>query len=249
MKIGIWMLSALVVMGFQLEAAKQQAMDRGAMIRVQLKEDVSSALLEAKGPYRVVKRSGHMLSRGSIGKRFVIHPIADGLRWGEEYPDDSFVTIEPQSEKTLLFVDGIQYQGCICICLTSKHKICVVNEVSLENYLHSVLAQRFEKPLSDEVMAAYVIAARTEALLLSENSPHSLWDVKAQDVSYFGYGVTCRDNGVESAIARTQFMVLEPANQPLSAFCFSKVEELAENGADAKQILLSLFPKAKIGKS
>ncbi len=83
---------ALCASPFYLSAAprsnvRKETVPAGPSIRVLLEKNVRSALLEAKGDYAVVNIStGEILSSGATGKRFVVHAVPDGLRWGEEYP-------------------------------------------------------------------------------------------------------------------------------------------------------------------
>src|SRR5690242_1738105 len=85
-------------------------------IRVLIAKDVHAALLEAKGPYEVLREgTKDVLSSGTLGKRFVVQPIDNGLRWGEEYPDDYQITIMPKKPQTEIFVNGMQYTGSVSV--------------------------------------------------------------------------------------------------------------------------------------
>jgi len=244
-------LSAVAVHG---PAKRAQAIPSGPSIRVLLEKDVSSAFLEAKGPYRVMRRdSGSSLSTGGLGKRFVIHAIQDGLRWGEEYPDVYQICIVPLSKETSILVNGIQYKGAISIYHVRDHHITIVNEVPIEEYLKSTLTVQYENSLSKEAMAALAIAARTEAYnqaLQGSSSPRP-WDIAAHEVSYYGYGVTQRKNGVEESVDLTRYMVLESVKNKGPAqnirLIPDKADALAKQGCDAQKILRTYFPQTKIG--
>src|SRR5262249_48102922 len=97
-------------------AKETQTVPVGPKIKVLLEKDVPSAFLEAKGHYRVLRKdSGNVLSSGTVGKRFVVHALQDGLRWGEEYPDVYQISIVPLTPESALYVNGIQYKGAISI--------------------------------------------------------------------------------------------------------------------------------------
>lgn len=226
----------------------------GPRIRVLLEQDVNSAFLEAKGAFRVLRRdSGSALSSGSMGKRFVVHALQDGLRWGEEYPDVYQICLVPMTKESSFLVNGIQYKGAISIYHVQDNRITIVNEVSIEDYVKSALTVCYEEPLSKEAMAALAIATRTEAYSKVVQNARSArpWDIAAHETCYYGFGVTQRKNGVEEAVDWTRYMVLESVKQkgPAQNLRLSpdRVEELAKQGFDARKILTTLFPQTKIG--
>ena len=174
-----WILSAAVTPLFasRMQAPSQRtpAIPVGPKIRILLEKDAPSAFLEARGGYRVVrKENGSILSSGSVGKRFVVHAIQDGLRWGEEYPDIYQIALIPLSRDTTFLVNGIQYKGTISIYHVRNNNVTVVNEVAIEDYLKSTLALQYEDSLSSEAMAALVITARTVAYSKSLQGKWSL---------------------------------------------------------------------------
>ncbi|MCC5832988.1 MAG: SpoIID/LytB domain-containing protein [Chlamydiales bacterium] len=231
-----------------------KSLPAGPKIKVLLEKDANSAFLEVRGPYRVVRKdTGEALSSGSIGKRFVVHALADGLRWGEEYPDIYQISVVPTHSDCLVYVDGIQYKGTVSVYHVRNSRITIVNEVPIEDFLKSTLALHYDRPFEREAMCALAIAARTEAYAKVLNGKRSKrpWEVTAQEAGYYGWGVTQQKNGVEAAVDWTRFMVLESSNSggpaqsvPLAR---SKAEELAGRGYDAKKILQSSFPGHKLG--
>jgi hypothetical protein len=133
-----------------------------------------------------------------------------------------------------------------------NNRITIVNEVSIEEYLKSTLALQDEN-LSKEALAALAIAARTDAYnrVLQGQSINRPWDVVAQDVNYFGYGITQQKNGRDESIDWTRYMVLESVkeNKPAQNVKIKgdKADELAQKGYDAQKILRTLCPQTKIG--
>ncbi len=234
-------------------AWKEEAAPLGPKIRVLLAKGTPTALIEAKGPYRVVDRErGEMLSGGMVGKRYPMHGIQGGLRWGEEYPGVTHLTLVGTHSDTTFFVNGFQYKGMLEVYLDRDHHLAVVNEISIEDYVQSTVGVRVSEELSREAMAAYTIAARTEAyaLSLAGKKNQKLWDVKARDVGYFGYGVTHQKHGVEESVRDTRFMVLESSKGvPMTSVRLTeqKLEELAATGRNAKQMLLDAYPHTQLG--
>ncbi len=226
----------------------------GPSIRVLLEKNVHSALLEAKGDYAVInKATGELLSSGSTGKRFVIHALQEGLRWGEEYPEVFQLSIIPRSPSTMLYINGMQYRGRMCIYHSKDNRVTIVNEVPIEEYVKSVVNLEVNEPLSKEALAALVIAARTEAFAHSVSNVNGKkpWDITAQEANYFGHAVTHQKNAVEEAVEWTRFMVLESSKEGTSLsklhLSAEKAQELADKGYDAKKILQSSCPSSKLG--
>ncbi len=231
-----------------------KSLPTGPRIKVLLEKDANSAFLEVRGPYRVVRKdSGSALSSGSVGKRYVVHALQDGLRWGEEYPDVYQISVIPTHPDTLVYVDGIQYKGAVSIYHVRDNRITVVNEVPIEDFLKSTLALQYDAPLNKEAMCALAIMARTEvyAKALNGKSSSRPWEITAQEAGYYGCGVAQQKNGVEEAVDWTRFMVLESSKSGGPAqsirLARAKAEELASQGYDAKKILQSSFPGHKLG--
>jgi hypothetical protein len=226
----------------------------GPIIHVLLQKDVPSALVEAKGSYRVIRKdNGVSLSHGSSGKRFVMYALQQGLRWGEEYPDVYQISVIPTSPQTTISVDGIQYKGGISVYHMRGNHIALINDVPIEEFLKSTLSVKYDdSQLSDEALAALAIIDRTEAYsrVLGHVNNTRPWDVVANEVNYFGAGVP-QSKQVFHSIESTRYMVLESLkeNTPLANphLSPSKADELAQTGMDAQKILRSAFPTAKIG--
>lgn len=224
----------------------------GPKIRVLIAQAAPSALVEAKGAYRVIRpENGTQISFGLVGKRYIVHAIDGGLRWGEEYPDVSQFTIYPANLQTIFYVDGYQYKGALHVYLDQNRRVTLVNEVPIEDYLRATLALKLDRIHSSEAVCAMAIAARTEAYAaaLAGRAAKSPWDVKAVEVGYFGNGVALQKNGVEKSVDHTRFMVMETTSGspiPQVRLIPSKVEELAQAGQDAKKILRTCFPRTQL---
>ncbi|MCH9626145.1 MAG: hypothetical protein S4CHLAM123_13380 [Chlamydiales bacterium] len=249
-----WLFTMSTASVFAKTETKQAP--EGPSIRVLLEKNASSAFLEAKGKFRVVQKdTNRTLSHGSAGKRFVVHALQDGLRWGEEYPDVYQIEIVPLTADTRLYVNGIQCKGSLSVYHVRDNKITIVNEVRVEDYLHSTLAIKHDHALSSEAMTALVIAARTDIYnkILANKRKSAPWDISADESGYCGYGVCFRENGIYKAVERSRFMVVESVkdSKPLKNLQMapSKAEELAKMGYDAEKIIKKAFPYSKIGST
>ncbi|MBS0624061.1 MAG: hypothetical protein JSS62_05500 [Verrucomicrobia bacterium] len=224
----------------------------GPKIRVLLAKEVNSALVEAKGTYRVIERTTQdVISSGLVGKRYILHAIKEGLRWGEEFPGYHHITLVPSNRQTVFYVNGFQYKGVVDVYLEANQQITIVNEVPIEDYVRSTVALQLKESLSKEALSAYVIAARTEAyaIALTGQASEGAWDVRAKDVGYFGNGVVLQGYGVDEGVEATRFMVLESTKARLPEHVRvmpEKLKEMADAGYDAKQILHKCFPNTRL---
>lgn len=91
------------------------------------------------------------------------------------------------------------------------------------------------------------IVERTQAFAhLGSKKP---WDVVAEDVRYYGYGVTQQDSKSEAEVDATRFMVLEARDGVLkkSNVTATQMQDLALKGYDTQKVLKTAFPQTKIG--
>jgi hypothetical protein len=228
-------------------AVKDIHSPEGAHIRVLLEKETRAALLEVRGPYRIISLEGKKaLSSGNYGKRYVVHAVRDGIRFGEEFPDLKEISIIPTSPQTDLFLNGFQYKGAFHIYLNENRRLTIVNSLPVEKYLRSTLAVKDVALKSKAAQEAYAILQRTRAID-SLKREEALWDVSAKDEGYFGFGVTSGESVLEKAVEMTPFMVLGGDKGEAHAASPSKIQELAQMGLDAKMILESLYPTACLG--
>lgn len=216
-------------------------------IRVLLLEESTTALIEAKGMHRVYG-DGELLGAFGQGRRCAAHALYGGIRWGDNYPNVQHLKIEPMEADASLFVNGIQYQGAVHIHKTENHCIVVVNELTIEDYLKSVLSVKYLKEMDKEALSACVILERTalyEQLLA--NPLQQPWNIVAKDVNYAGYGVTRQAYGVEEAVDWTSRLVLDnPEGLIIDADGLLKenIDRFAIEGYNARQILEQFYKEA-----
>ncbi len=244
----------------------QMRMASGPKIKVLLAKDIPAALLEVKGDYRVIRTDmGTLLSSGSTGKRFVVHGMKEGIRWGEEYPEVYQIALVPASPNTMMYVNGFQYKGTLFISQGEHNRITIVNDIAIEDYLKSILAYKVESSVAREALSALAITARTEAAFRCFNvESDEVWNVVAKEVGYYGHGVTMGENHVNEIVDLTRNMVMEkpglneagqlfaagwtrgknaPSNEKLS---IASADEMARRGYDARKILQTYFPNTRL---
>lgn len=247
---------------------KKPAVSKPPKIRVLIVHDEQGVVIEVKGKYKIYDpHTGEHISTRFVGKRKYMQAVRDGIKWGEEFPGVFQLLIVPDENSTTTLVDGIEYRGPIYV-YDIGGTISVVNEVPIEAFLSSTLAQRYRKKLPEEFMAAVVIAARTNAYYAAANPKNQYWSVDASTANYQGDAIIDQSSEVEKAIKDTRYMVMsnlpsgnsqinafpaewktEPVDynqQYISKITFDQAEELAKQGEDASKILMKAFPGVKI---
>lgn len=237
-------------------------------IRVLVVHDQQGVVVEVKGKYKIYDpHNGEHISTRYVGKRKYMQSVRDGLKWGEEFPGVYQLMIVPDETSTTTLVDGIEYRGPIFV-YDIGGTISVVNEIPIEDFLSSTLAQKYNKKLPNEFLAALVISARTNAYYAAANPKNQYWSVDARPSNYQGHAIIDQSSDVEKALKDTRYMVMsnsapgddvvnafpaewkvDPVNysQPyISRITFDQGEDLAKKGEHAAQILMKAFPGVKI---
>ncbi len=177
-------------------------------INILLEKDVTEALVEVKGGYYVYNPyDGSKISSGLIGKRFIIRPIDNGIKWGGSFPDVNQITIAPKSKDISILVNGIQYDGKMTFSKFGD-KLTIVNEINIESYLKSILTDQFPIPLEKEVMSAVAIAARTTSYYNILKNKDAFWHINAKDVNYNGSALILSNSSIVDIIDSTKDMIL-----------------------------------------
>jgi stage II sporulation protein D len=177
-------------------------------IQVLLERDKTEALLEVKGPYYIFNpHDGSRVASGLLGKRFMIHEMENGLKWGEEFPGIHQIYIKPRSPDTSIFINGIQYHGGVAIYGVSG-MIHIVNDIDIEFYVKSLLTSQFPSPLESEVMSSLAILTRTNAYYHAIKNEGSFWHIAASDVGYTGSALVVANSTIERSVDKTRHLIL-----------------------------------------
>lgn len=177
-------------------------------IQVLLAQGATEALLEVKGPYSLFNpHDGEKIASGLLGKRFMIHAVEDGLKWGEEFPGFYQFYLQPRSEETAIFINGIQYSGSLAIFAVGN-RINIVNELDIESYIKGLLSSQLSSPLESEVMAALAILARTNAYYAVSRHRDVFWHTSAAETGFQGIALIAPDSAIEKAVDATRHLIL-----------------------------------------
>lgn len=178
-------------------------------IQILIDKDIDGALLEVKGPYYILNpHDGTRVASGLLGKRFMIHELENGLKWGEEFPGIHQIYIKPRSAETSIFINGIQYAGAIAIYGVSG-QINIVNDIDIEGFVKSKLTSQCLETLEPEVMSALAILTRTDAYFHAMRaSSNSFWHINAKDIGYQGSALVAHNSPISRAVDSTRHLIL-----------------------------------------
>jgi len=235
-------------------------------IRVLVAHDLEKADLHVNGAYSLYDPySNCYISTRFVGKARTILPMGDGLKWGEAFPGLYQLRIAPEDCCGLVAVNGVDYSGSVTV-YDIGGTISIVNQVSVEEYVRSVLSRPELQGLHPETLAAIAITARTNAYFQAVNPKNTYWAVDGNKVGYIGYGTdpiaTDRAVGVTRFMIMSQSSLYEDLATPFAArfgsdgsaskddrvsqISIDDAEKMASKGDHAAQILGKAFPGTTI---
>ena len=237
-------------------------------IRVLVIHNVDGVNLEVHGRYSLFDpHTNSYLSTRFKGKSRYIQTMSDGLKWGEAFPGLYQLKIRPDENTSFSSIDGYDYDGVLSI-YDIGGKISIVNQITIESYLRSILSSLQEEDLEPETLAAIVIAARTNAYFQAMTPKNAYWAVDGQKVGFQGRAAL--NSSLEGAIRQTRYMIMsrtgvyERVATPFAAqfgnmttgqstkdvvvskISIEEANAIARNGGHAAQILGKAFPETTI---
>lgn len=186
---------------------KENARPEAPTIRVLLLHNAEKANLEIKGKYFLFDpyTNTHISTRFT-GKNRDIQAVSDGLKWGEAFPGIYQLKIKPDEKmSSYSVIDGREYTGDIYV-YDIGGTISMVNQLSVEDYLRSILSAYQNLNLEPEALAALAIVARTNAYFQAANPKNTYWAVDAEKVGY--QGRVSSSQSIENAIKGTRYMIM-----------------------------------------
>lgn len=180
----------------------------GPTVKVLISEGKPQAVLEVKGSYNLFdpNKQSRLSTRFGEKENLVI-PQRVGLKWGEEFPGTYQISVVPDENETPIVVDGIEYSGVVNIYQVDG-KLFIVNEVSLEDFVRSTLAQNVVGNYSEETLASLAIVLRTKGFYYSKMRESKDWHIRAKEIGFQGSASMKGREEFKEAIAKTKHMVL-----------------------------------------
>lgn len=237
-------------------------------IKVRLVHDVPHVDLEIKGSYNLYDPyKNQRIATRFAAKGARIQALSQGLKWGEEFPGVYQLEFVPDDKNVFVSINGRDYRGKITV-YDIGGTLSIVNEVEVEDYLASTMPSKFNRPISEEALAAATITERTHSYHLSEFSENPYWHVRADEVGYRGVAAENTNPIVAKALGSTRYMVMsktsvyegrvtpfpvhlvaggnEDLYSGIQKLSVDDIEQMARNGDNAAQILSKSFPGTSI---
>jgi stage II sporulation protein D len=225
-----------------------------ATIRALIVRESAGCFLEVHGRYNIIDPfTGKPLSSRFSSKSHYIQPVADGIKWGENFPGIYQLKIIPDNSDITISVNGIEYKGEI-IVYQVEGKLNIVNEVDVDDYIHSQISSLHKdhiEGMTSESIAALVIAARSDAHYKLGRSKSPYFDVIADQEGYEGHAATTPGSHLAQVVEKSRAMILcDHSGAPISTrgvakgWDHKKANQLATQGMIASHILNQLYPKA-----
>jgi len=190
--------------------------NKAPTIKVLLHEKEPSFLLEVKGPYKLFcPHSNVLLASSHSPKRAKMQPNEKGLNWGELIPGNHAVRIVPSDNRTSIFVNGIQYKGCLEI-YDLGGSLRAVNEVDIENYLKSCLANATFHVDEVEALHALAIVLRSQTYYQISQAFQAPWHTTKEESCYRGHALTMQNLPLEKALTATSHAILTYQSHPFA---------------------------------
>lgn len=242
--------------------------DNSHTIRVRVLHEVPKVELGVTGSYLLMDPYNKNDVHNRIyGKSATLQPMANGLKWGEEFPDMHQIKVLPTTPKTEILLNGKPYLGLLTFYeIGDSRTLSVVNDLNIEDYVANLLMRSLTGTEPQEAINALAIAARSTAYYQVQHPRNrQFWDVDGITVGYLGpidfAPAPAVITAVSKALRDTRYMLLtDPAGSLNDAFyapwsveqaqdktgllTLKAATEAADKGQHAAQILHATFPTA-----
>ena len=176
------------------------------LIRISLSKNLKEITLSIPSRYQVRDSRGRPLFSGGkmVGTR--IRPNESGIQIGAQVFFDSPLTIETEGEG--IKFDGKVYRHALKIWRQDAHKISVINEVPLEDYLKGVLSWEANPKWPIEALKAQAVASRTYALFKAIENKDNPAQMSKDVLSQVYGGKNSENPATDEAVRLTRGEVL-----------------------------------------
>jgi len=224
-------------------------------MKVLVASDQQSLLIEVPGAHNIYDPyTGKKLESAFARSSYQMVPTEDGVKWGQTFPGIYQIMLVPDSQYVPVVVNGIPYGGVV-LFYQAENRLAVVNWVSLEDFVSSLLSTRLlpSRDAQKEALAVYAILARSLAYAKLLQHENQLWDCKAEDFGYQGRSSVRNDDAFVQAIQSSKDVIVtrdqqgqDPYSQPIEEIFqrlpYQRLQELSERGQNAKDMLHRFYP-------
>jgi len=178
-------------------------------VRVLLVDSAESATIEAHGRYTIANtaETPRTLARGQALAETIVRSTPHALVVGSRHFPDTEVAVTADHDGSLA-VNGRRYRGRLLLRRGSDGTLSVLNVLSLESYLYSVLGSETYAAWPPAALEAQAIVARSYAMwrmAQRRTEPFDLW-ATVMDQRYLG--TAKEDPRLTAAVDRTEGLVL-----------------------------------------
>jgi len=110
-------------------------------------------------------------------------------------------------------VNGKQYRGAIHVYHVEE-KVNIINEVDVESFVKATLSEKITTPLSNNVLDALAVIARTDAYYTALLNHDAFWHTTSKEAGYNGMGLTLQNLSIDRAVDNTRHLVMIYEEQP-----------------------------------
>ena len=248
--------SARIAKGSRSLQVPQGGPEVALEIRVALLKLPARPKLSAEGPWQIRDRAGHLLAQGGAGDA----PDLDGL-----LAANAEVWMRSSAEGALQ-ADGRAYGGLFRV-LRAADGFQVVNHLSLESYISSVVGGEMPSSWNMEALKAQAVAARSYAMAHMARPADQHWHLgdttrwqnyeglssvssRTRQATSSTAGVILSYQGgiVESLYAATQQIVDEAHGQLGASMSQTGAQEMAQKGMRFNEILGRYYQGASLAR-
>ncbi|WP_322758732.1 MULTISPECIES: SpoIID/LytB domain-containing protein [unclassified Synechococcus] len=224
-------------------------------IRVALLGAAGQPRLGASGPWQLLSRDGRLLQQGSAGDAVALGALPSGLA-------EAWL----QTSSGVLLVDGQAYAGRLRLLLNGSG-VELVNHLSLEDYVASVVGAEMPSSWNMEALRAQAVAARSYALAHMARPASRHWHLgnttrwqayrglasvsertRQAAASTAGLILSYQGGIVESLYASTQQISSEAHGHLGASMSQHGAQDLAEQGLRYNQILGRYYQGASLAR-
>lgn len=248
--------SARIAKGSRSLQIPQAGPELALEIRVALLKLPARPRLSAEGPWQISDRAGHTLARGGAGEA----PDLEGLMAA-----NAEVWMRSTADAALV-ADGRAYGGLFRV-LRAADGFQVVNHLSLESYISSVVGGEMPSAWNMEALKAQAVAARSYAMAHMARPADQHWHLgdttrwqnyeglnsvssRTRQATSSTAGVILSYQGgiVESLYAATQQIVDEAHGHLGASMSQTGAQELAQQGLRFNEILGRYYQGASLAR-
>lgn len=237
-------------------------------VKILVAHSEPGAMIGVDGKYKIIDpNTKKLMSTRAVGKNKYMEPMADGLKWAEEFPGTYQLQLVPVKSSGKMAVNGIEYKGSLYV-YNIEGRISIVNETTVEDFVAALLSAQVHDQMEEETLNALAIATRTHALYQADHPRNDFWSIDGREMGFNGFQPVNPTSPVFKAVVDTRNLAMtvgqagathfpalwekaEKTSKESMPAVFARISlnqanDLARQGLDAPDILSKAFPGARL---